>query len=392
MRTTNPSASIALTVATLAFHSSVLAVNGAQPGGYGIENATMGGTSIALPLDAEAAANNPAGFGMLPSSWTLGFQIFDGHSSAEYVLPGNELRNQQTQLVPEGGINWHLDSQWALGLSVADSGAGSNYGQTALPVPGAGKAKTTLRVMELVPAVAWTPRPDVSLGLGLNLAYQQFEADGVIVPAPVPGGLAPVPGHGTQTATGAGLRAGLMWKPSDDWTLGATVKSRTSMSKLDGYGQDLLAYSGGHLDLPAQYGVGVAWQASPQLTLAADWLRILWGGIQAMKDPNGFGWKDQPVVRLGAALKIDERWTLRAGYSHNDSQIDRSRTVQNLLVPSINNQAFTLGGSLQVDPHAQITLGYEINPRTTLNGTGASTGTSLTSKVEMFMLGYHHTF
>ena len=29
---------------------------------------------------------------------------------------------------------------------------------------------------------------------------------------------------------------------------------------------------------------------------------------------------------------------------------------------------------------------------TTLKGTGASTGTSLTSKVQMFLLGYQHTF
>ena len=33
------------------------AANGTQPGGYGIKNAMMGGSSIALPLDASAAAN-----------------------------------------------------------------------------------------------------------------------------------------------------------------------------------------------------------------------------------------------------------------------------------------------------------------------------------------------
>jgi len=383
---------VALAASTFFLHHAAFAVNGAQPGGYGIQNASMGGTSIALPLDAEAAANNPAGFGFLPSSWTASTQIFDGHSSSNYVLPGNRLTNHQTQVIPAGGFNWHLNSEWAVGVSIADGGAGSDYGQAALPVPGAAVAKTTLRTAEVVPAAAWTPASNLSIGLGLNLALQQFEASGVIVPAPVPGGLAPVPTHGTQSATGIGLRAGLLWRANDQWTVGVSAKTRSSMSKLSGYDQDLLAYSGGHLDIPGEYGVGVAWQASSNLTLAADWLRILWGDIKAMKDPNGFAWKNQPVVRVGAAWKLNELWTARVGFSHNSGQIDSSRTVQNLLVPAINDHAITLGGGFRLDPHSEISFGYELNPKTTLTGSSNSAGTSLTSKVEMFLLGYHHTF
>jgi long-chain fatty acid transport protein len=383
---------LAAALAVAAFHAGALAVNGALPGGNGIKNAAMGGASIALPLDAVAAANNPAGIAFVPSSATFGLQVFNGHSSADYVLPGNHLENRQTQLAPEGGFNWHLDNGVAVGISVSGAGAGSDYGQSALPVPGAGTAKTTLRVAEFIPAIAWTPTPDLALGLGLTLAWQQFEADGVIVPAPVPGGLLPLPGHGSQTATGVGLRGGVLWKPAAGWTFGANVKSRARMGRLDGYDRDLLAYSDGRLDVPAQYGVGIAWQPTERLTLAADWLRILWGDIKAMQDPNGFAWRNQPVLRFGAAWTLDERWTLRAGYSHNRSQIDPSRAVQNLLVPSIHEKAYTAGLSWRVDPHSELNLGYELNPRTTLTGTGASAGTSLTSKVQMFLLGYHYTF
>jgi len=82
------------------------------------------------------------------------------------------------------------------------------------------------------------------------------------------------------------------------------------MGRLDGYERDLLAYSDGRLDVPAQYGVGVAWQPTERLTLAADWLRILWGEIKAMQDPNGFRWRNQPVLRFGASWMLDERWTV----------------------------------------------------------------------------------
>jgi long-chain fatty acid transport protein len=114
--------------------------------------------------------------------------------------------------------------------------------------------------------------------------------------------------------------------------------------------------------------------------------------MKVMQDPNGFAWRDQPVWRIGAAWMVDERWTLRAGYSRNRGQIDSSRTVQNLLVPSIHEHAYTAGLSWRLSPKSELNLGYELNPCTTLDGTGPSSGTSLTSKVQMLLLGYHHTF
>lgn len=199
--------------AALCLHGTTHAINGAQLGGNGIRNAAMGGTSIALPLDANAAANNPAGMAFVPSSAALDLQVFRGHSTAEYVLPGNHLDNKQTIPAPQGGINWQLSQTLAVGFSLAGSGSGSDYGDPALPVAGAGNAKSTLRIAELIPTVAWKPREDLAFGFGLTIAYERFKADGVIVPAPVPGGLLPLPGHGTQSATGIGWRAGLLWKP-----------------------------------------------------------------------------------------------------------------------------------------------------------------------------------
>jgi len=368
------------------------AVNGAQPGGHGAANASMGGASIALPLDAEAAANNPAGLALLPSSVTAGIQLFHGKSSAQYVLPGNELQNRTTTGAPEGGANWHVSSEWTVGLSVAVGGAGSDYQHPALPVPGASNAKTSLAVIELIPTVAWRPREDLAIGVALNLAHERFEAQGVIVPAPVPGGLLPLPDHGRQQADGIGVRAGALWKPVPDLSLGLNLKSRTRMGRLSGYEQDLLAYSDGRLDVPSEYGVGAAWQATPILTLAADVLQINWGQLSVMKDPNGFHWRNQPIARIGAAWRTDGGWTLRAGYSRSRRQITSDRTVQNLLVPSVHDQAFTAGVTWPLAKSDALNLGYELNPRTTLEGSGPSTGTSLTSKVQMLMASYQHNF
>jgi long-chain fatty acid transport protein len=379
-------------IALTGLHGAAHAINGAQLGGNGVRNAAMGGTSIALPLDANAAANNPAGMAFVPSSSTLDLQVFRGTSHAAYVLPGNRLDNRQTIAAPQGGMNWQLSPTLALGFSLAASGSGSDYQQRALPVPGAGHAGSSLMIAELIPALAWKPRPDLALGFGLTLAWQRFEADGVIVPAPVPGGLLPLAGHGTQTATGAGWRVGALWKPAAAWSLGLNYKARTTMGRLAGYQDDLLAYSHGRLDIPEQVGAGVAWQPTPALTLAADWLRIRWGELKVMQDPNGFGWRNQPLVRLGASWAANDRLTLRAGFSRNRGQIPAERAVQNLLVPSIHEKAVTAGLSWALGGGDELSLGYELNPRSTLTGTGASTGTQLTSKVQLFMLGWQRRF
>lgn len=376
----------------LFLHGAAHAINGAQLGGNGVRNAAMGGTSIALPLDANAAANNPAGMAYVPTSLTIDVQVFDGHSTANYVLPGNSLENKQTIGVPQGGFNLQLSPSWAVGVSLSASGAGSDYGKPALPVPGAGNAKTSLQVVELIPTAAWKPRDDLAIGFGLTLAQEQFEADGVIVPAPVPGGLLPIAGHGAKSATGTGWRVGVLWQPAADWTLGANYKARTPMGSLDGYNADLLAYSGGKLDLPEQYGIGVAWRVTPRVTVAADWLQINWGDLTVMQDPNGFGWRNQPVTRIGASWQVNDRLTLRAGFSHNQSQIDSTRTVQNLLVPAIHETAWTTGLSWALEGGSELSLGYEWNPRTTLNGTGPSSGTNLQSDVQVLMFGWQHRF
>jgi long-chain fatty acid transport protein len=368
------------------------ALNGAQPGGYGIKNAAMGGVGIALPLDSLAAANNPAGIAFVPASTTFNLFVFRGESAAQYILPGNSLSNQQTTPAPEGGLVWHLNPQWSFGVSLTGAGSGADYKQPSLPVQGARNALSSLQVPEIAPTVAWKPSSDLAIGLGLNLAYQKFKVDGVIVNAPVPGGLATLPAHGNQSATGVGLRVGAHWKATPDIALGFDYKTKTKMGKLKGYDQDLLAFSEGRIDIPSQWGVGVAWKATPQLTVAADWLQINWGDLKVMQDPNGFQWKNQPVFRVGASWLLNPSWTLRAGYSRNKQQVDSSRVVQNLLVPAINDSAISAGFSWRINPKGEINFAYEFNPKVTLTGTGGSAGSTLSSKVQVIRIGYQHDF
>ena len=386
-----PSIATALAGASLLCAAApAAAVNGIQLGGYGIKNAAMGGASIALPLDAVAAANNPAGMAFVPAVANLNLQVFKGHSSSDFLLPGNHLENRDTTPTPEGGINWRLSPTMTVGLSLAGQGAGADYRQPLLPLPGAANAKSSLAVAEIIPSLAWMPTPDLAIGVALNLAYETFEAQGVLVATP--GGPVQLPAHGSQSATGAGLRFGVLWKALPTLALGANVKTKTKMGRLEGYQDDLLASADGRIDIPAQYGVGVAWNASDKLTIAADYLRVLYRDTKVMQDPNGFYWRDQPILRLGASWAVSDAWTLRAGLSANRVQVEPANVAPNLLAPSILDRAFTVGASWRMDPKSEFSAGYEYNPNNKLTGTGPSSGVSLASKVQIFMFGYQHNF
>ena len=366
------------------------AANGAQPGGYGIKNAMMGGTGIALPLDAAAAANNPAGMAYVGNTSSLNLQLFNGRSSSDYVLPGNYLSNNTTNPIPDGGANWDIGNAMSLGFSFAASGAGANYKQPALPLPGAANAETSLQVLDLVPTFSWKPVPELAVGVGVDLAYQLFKAQGVIVPTP--GGPLELPTYGTQAAYGYGARLGVLWQATPELWFGANYKTLTRMSSLSGYENNLLAYSGGKIDLPAQYGVGVSWRPTSAITLAADWLRIQWSGLKLMQDPNAFYWQDQQVLRGGVQWAIDATWTVRAGLSGNQRQIEATNLNANLLTPSINNRAYTAGVSWRMDKANEFSLGYEYNPKQTMTGTGPSAGTTLSSTVQFLMIGWQYDF
>lgn len=356
----------------------------------GIKNAMMGGASIALPLDAMAASNNPAGMAFVPSSFTTNVQIFQGNSSSEYVLPGNQLTNDTRVFIPEGGINWVVNPQMTIGLTVSGNGMKADYKQAALPVPGASDAKSSLENMEINPNASWKINPNLAVGAGLNLVRQQFDAGGVIVSTP--GGPLPLPIHGSQNATGVGFRLGALWKATPEVSFGVAYKSKVDMSKLDGYANDLLVYSEGRMDLPEQYGVGVAWKPTPKVTVAADWLKNIWSGVKAMKDPNGFNWQDETILRVGVAWDVNADWTLRAGFNKNQGLIRSEFAANNLLGPKIHEEAYSAGASFKLDSKSEFSTGFELSPTTTLNGSAASTGTSLTSKVLILMLGYHRSF
>lgn len=175
---------------------------------------------------------------------------------------------------------------------------------------------------------------------------------------------------------------GWMGRLSDSVTVGASYSSKINMSKLDKY-KGLFAEQG-NFDIPENYNLGIAFKATPAMTLALDYQRISYGGVAAIANSSrqsgctaappagpgtgagclggsngiGFGWGDVDVWKLGAEYKYSDKLTLRAGYNHGDNPIRAQDVTFNILAPGVVQNHVTLGFTYAVSPASEITMAY----------------------------------
>jgi len=385
-----------LALLSLVASSSALATNGYFSHGYGIKAEGMAGVGIALPQDGLAAATNPAGTAFVGNRADLGLTWFQpkrgasihgnnlgGGHSADSTYDGNDT---DAFLIPEAGYVRQLSSQWAVGVAIyGNGGMNTDYGNNPFRAYGAnGKAGVNLSQLFVSPSVAYKLNDNHAIGLAVNFAYQQFKAKGIqpfAANSSAPGSFT---NQGTDASSGWGVRLGYTGKLSQDLTIGATWSSKTSMGNFDKY-KGLFAENGG-FDIPASYGVGIAYQATPALTLAADVQRIEYSDVRAVgaslsslftgnlfgtAGGPGFGWKDVTVVKVGAAYDLNPAWTVRAGYSHVSQPVPGSQTLLNILAPGVIRDHATLGATWKNGRDGELSVYYAHGFKTTVKGSGS---------------------
>ncbi len=388
----------ALAVAALIFPTVATATNGYFSHGYGIKSKGMGGAGIALPQDSLAAAINPAGMALVGSRLDVGVDWF--HPARGSEIRGNawpdanyDANDKEDFFIPEFGYNKMLDERTSLGVSVyGNGGMNSDYKTNSFErFGGTGSSGVNLEQLFIAPTLAYKVTPSHSLGVSLNLAYQRFSAKGLgpfAMSGPRQASASPdnVTNNGTAAATGWGVRLGWIGQLTPDLAVGATWQSKTSMSKLDKY-QGLFAEQGG-MDIPENYGVGLAFKATPQLTVAADVVRINYSAIKSIgngitnmtvlgqplgaNNGPGFGWQDMTVYKLGVSYAASNNLTLRAGYNHGKQPIPSSETFLNILAPGVVEDHLTLGATWALDNKSEISVSYMYAFRKTVNGGAGS--------------------
>lgn len=400
-----------MAVAGLTVPGMAWATNGYFSHGYGMKAKGMGGAATAVTGDTFGGANNPASMVWAGDRLDVGLDWFSpkrsikrtGSSGFGAGMDGSATSDSNNFFIPEFGYNRMLGWNMSVGVTVyGNGGMNTDYpggqipGGTACGPGGAGFAPATVSaplnllcgggrlgidMMQLViaPTFAMKLNKNHSIGISPLIGYQRFKAEGLhgfYGYTANPGGW---PGNnhltnrGYDSSHGFGLRLGWMGKLTDNVTVGAAYATKMRMSKFGKY-KDLFA-EGGDFDMPENYNLGIAVKATPSLTIAADYQRINYGGVNSVGNPStnggiattgtlgcdncrGFGWHDVNVFKLGVEYQYNSKLVLRAGYNHTDNPIHSRDVTFNFIAPGVVQDHITLGFTYAVSNDSEVTMSY----------------------------------
>lgn len=399
-------ASVMVSGITLGVTGNCAATNGYFSTGYGAKASGMGGVSIALPQDAMAAINNPAGITQVGSRIDGGFELFNPNRDATLDATGMAGDMAQADsgatlfLIPHGGFVKQLEN-YTVGLVMyANGGLNTRYNtnlysdafgasSAAFGGPSTFPNSDTLGVnlaqMILSPSIAIELNEDHSVGASLLIGYQRFRAYGLGIFSGFSSAPDKLTNNGNDDAWGIGLRVGWTGKLTDRITLGASATSKTYMQEFDDYSG--LFAERGDFDIPANYGVGIAYRATPRTTVAFDVVRTLYSDVKTTgnrgpsgqefveafglalsgfpidkalgtDDGYGFGWDDQTVYKLGISYAYNDKWTFRVGLNYGKSPIDDTENLLNIVSLAVVEKHVTMGFTYAPSDRHEFTAAY----------------------------------
>jgi len=387
----SPKQKVVALAATLAFvPASALATNGYFAHGYGMKSKGMAGVGVALPQDAIAASANPAGMALIGNRLDFGLDLFSPQREAERDVDGRtfDANDEDLFFIPEFGYNRMLDERRAVGVSVYGNG-GLNTAYNNNPYTPTGVSDDTgvdLAQLFIAPTYAMKINEQHTVGVSVNLAYQRFKAEGLNTAGFNQLSTEPdnVSNNGYDDSFGYGFSLGWIGQVTPKVRLGAMYRSRTWMDEFDDYSG--LFAEDGDFDIPETYGVGIAVEATPEVTVAFDIQQInyssvdaiandispafeqCFGALQATGQPSdnclggssgpGFGWEDITVYKLGVAYQWRPDILFRAGWNHGDQPIPSGETTFNALAPGVIEDHLTLGATWTLANDSELTVSY----------------------------------
>ena len=417
-----------------------LATNGMNMEGYGPVSAGMGGASQAMDHGSAAMAQNPATLGLMGQGsrfdaalGVLGPKV----ASSMAGMPTAESSGTSYVMPAFGYVRRSGSLVYGLGL-FAQGGMGTEYGADSFLAAGSGSGvRSELGVGRVLLPVAWQVTPSLSLGatldymwagLDMRMAASGAQLGGMVTGAS--GNLAqalPALGGapwaridfsddndftGKAKATGWAAKIGAVFKASDALTLGLSYQSKSSLKDMEtGVTGASMSATGGFADSgrmtvidfqwPAMTAVGLSWQATPSVLLAADIKRLGWAAVmkdfKLRYDSAGMGgsvsfalpqnWKDQTVTSLGVAWALNAAMTLRAGINNASNPIPDE--LVNPLFPATVERHYTVGMGYRFSPASEFNLALTLAPeKAVTNGMGVR----VTHKQTNAQLMYSHRF
>lgn len=350
------------TVLLCSISSLVFAADGNELIGVGaIQQGTVG-AGVAYPQDSTWALLNPAGMVELESQLDLSLEFLDmhrGYRPRGFPLIVNtaavKLTDGSGVWIPSFGLVWRLNEKSVLGFGnfgVQGNSADFSKPRVTLAFLGNGDRRSQLEIARIPLSYAYRFDSGWALGGSILGIASRFRTDTLTLrlrPAEADNEWDYSFGIGVQLA---------VYKRWEHISIGATWRSRQAMQQYDKY-TDVETWN---LDLPQTVQAGVAFHVTDKLHVLADYKWQDWSPLkQFSKTPvrGGLGWEDQHIYKVGVVYDMNERWTLRAGYSHGNSPIPDDALFVNATTPALAEDHLSVGFTYRLTDRSEWSVAWE---------------------------------
>jgi len=340
--------------------------NGLNLIGFGTESVGMGGADIAVGRDTTALNTNPAGIALLRGE-ALDVFVEVANSRQRHADSFGNDNGVSNEFIGLGGFGWTrpiAGTELVAGIGLFGQG-GAGFVHRGLATAFGTRDSTALvfGIGRLTPAIGWRVNERLSLGFALPItlarAKQEFFPRTSVFTGDAATSFFGLDITGLQ-ARRVSVRLGARYQATPTLTLAAVYGSKTPLP-LDGGRLDAdqsalglgtvryrhVRFTG--FALPAEWGAGLAWQATPRTLLSVEATRLQWSGAlkratlratvpsDAAAPPvlelvQPLDWRDQTVLAVGVSHDLDERWRLYGGLNHAANPVP-AHTTSPLLAP-----------------------------------------------------------
>ena len=355
----------------------------------------MGHAGTAMKLGAESMIFNPAGLGFSDKTLDITGSITGIKSEATATVEGKDYKTENglsTPLAVNAAFKVYDNLQAGISF-YTPYGSGINWTNDW---PGAVLSqKVDLKMYCIQPTLSWRITPKLSVGAGLMITWGSVNLDKGLVSGASFDAMLPQPMLGDMPAASInlngtsqvalGVNVGAMYEITDQWTVGASFRSKMSMKVKAGIAavdyanetaKTLLEPKLGNVDkanfkakMPAPYvlNFGVAYKPIKPLTLAFDAQLTGWNtyrqlDIEFPSPLSGFNqnipknYSNAWCFKLGAQYELTKRFDIRAGLMVDTSPVNKD--YYNPETPGMTKIEPTVGFSFRPIPRLSIDFAF----------------------------------
>lgn len=385
-----------------------------------INSTALSAAYVANAHGADANYFNPAasifnedGASMEIDLTTIYLTSIDSDNSTAPFFAGSDETHSETFFVPTFHYVSPMVKDARFGLSViAPAGLSKRW-------KGMNQAfaeEFTLKTIEINPTVATKLTDQLSLGVGFRFVY----TDGTVKSSDSVNALVPIGRKLEGDSWDFGLNFALHYQPIDNLKLAATYRTKIDLNvegdaKLTFMGAT--GYDGGAsvtVPIPAALNLAAAYTFNNHTTVELLYERTYWSAYDELDfdydvaflsppfasfdAPIPKKWNDTNTYRIGVTHKLNNQWTLMAGFAYDETPVPKKYVSYEL--PDSDAHIYSIGARYQYSDDLSLGFGLLYDDKETLKlkpGENSSPSLSGGAKFDnaaayLFTMGFNYKF